>query len=510
MTRDLVIGVDCSTTGAKAVVWDMRGRAVAEGRAPIAHAAPRPGWGEQDPADWWRAAVTAISGAAWQIDPARVAALAIAHQRETFVCLDAEGEAIRPAMLWLDTRAVAEIEAYGDDAIHEKTGKPPNTATSWYKLLWLKRNEPKAIARTRWVADVQAFLVHRLTGRWRTSTGSVDPLGLLDLRTFALDDALLAQAGLQAGQIPEIRAPGESLGELRDDVASLLGLAPGTPVIAGIGDGQAAGLGAGVTAPGVAYLNLGTGMVSGTFLADYRWGREFRTMAGPIPGTYTPETFIGGGTYNITWFIERFSDIPARPFGLDVSAESLLEAAAARIPPGADGLLALPYLSGALAPYWDSQARGLYFGLSARHGKAHLYRALLEGLTMEQRLATTGAEAALGAPIERIRTMGGGTRSALWGRILADVLKRPIDVTLETETTCLGAGMLAAAGAGLYGTIAEAAAAMSGIRHTYEPDAQTGAAYDRFYEIYRQLYPRLRETFDALQGAVQAGAAPPV
>lgn len=505
MTADLVIGVDCSTTAAKAVVWDMSGRAVAEGRAPIVHATPRPGWGEQDPADWWRAVVTAISGAAWQIDPTRVAALSIAHQRETFVCLDAAGEAIRPAMLWLDTRAVAEIKAHGNDQVHEKTGKPPNTATSWYKLLWLKKNEPKAIARTRWVADVQAFIVHRLTGRWRTSTGSIDPLGLLDLRSFTLDETLLREAGLEGGQIPEIHAPGAILGELGRDVAALLGLTPGTPVVAGIGDGQAAGLGAGITAPGIAYLNLGTGMVSGTFSADYHWGRAFRTMSGPIAGTYMPETFIGGGTYNITWFIERFSDIPLRPFGLDVSAESLLEAAAARIPPASDGLLALPYLSGALAPYWDSDARGVYFGLTARHGKAHLYRALLEGLTMEQRLATSGAEAALGVPIKRVRVMGGGTRSALWCRILADVLKRPIEVTLETETTCLGAGMLAAAGAGLYGSIAEAASAMSGIRHIYEPDAQTGATYDRFYAVYQQLYPRLSETFEHLQ---QAQASP--
>ena len=406
MKRDLLIGIDCSTTAAKAVVWNTSGRAVAEGRASFSLSSPHPGWGEQDPVDWWQAVVKAIDGACRKIDAKRVAALSITHQRETFVCLDADGEAIRPAMLWLDTRAGEEIEAYGSARVHEVTGKPPNTATSWYKLLWLKKHEPRVLARTRWVADVHGYIVHRLTGRWRTSYGSVDPMGLLDLRKFELDGELLAQAGLEAGQIPEILHPGEPLGELREDVARIVGLTPGLPVIAGTGDGQAAGLGANITAPGAAYLSLGTGIVSGAFSVDYIWSREFRTTYGSVPGTYTPETHIGGGTFNISWFVERFSDVLARPYGLDVSAESVLELAAAKIAAGAEGLLALPYLSGALAPYWDSNARGVYFGLSPQHGRAHLYRALLEGLSMEQRLATTGAERALAAPIERIRSHG--------------------------------------------------------------------------------------------------------
>jgi len=504
MIRDLVIGIDCSTTAAKAVVWNTRGRAVAEGRAPITHASPRRGWGEQDPVDWWRAVVKAIESACRKIDAERVAALSIAHQRETFVCLDAKGEAIRPAMLWLDTRANEEIEAYGNAHVHEVTGKPPNTATSWYKLIWLKKHEPQVLARTRWVADGQGYIVHRMTGLWRTSYGSVDPMGVLDLRSFRLDGGLLEQAGLEPGQIGEIHCPGDILGELQGDVAAILGLTPGLPVVAGTGDGQAAGLGAGITAPGSAYLNLGTGIVPGTFSADYRWGREFRTMSGATPGTYMPETFIGGGTYNISWFVERFSDIPALPFGLDLSAERLLELAAAKIPAGSDGLLALPYLSGALSPYWDSNARGLFFGLSARHGKAHLYRALLEGLALEQRLSTTGAELALGAPIEWFRVMGGGSRSALWCQIIADILKRPVEVTREIETTCLGAGMLATVGAGLHANIAEAVSSMSGIRQVYQPDESTCAAYDRLFEVYRQLYPSLRETFAQLQKFVNA------
>ena len=507
MTRDLVIGLDCSTTAAKAVAWDLGGRALAEGRATFPRSSPHPGWGEQDPVDWWTAAVAAIADAAAQVDAGRIAALSIAHQRESFVCLDEAGNALRPAILWLDTRATEEIAAHGDAAVHETTGKPPNTATSWYKLLWLQAHEPEVLARTRWVADVQAYLVFRMTGRWRTAYGSVDPMGLLDMRRFALDPDLLARVGLSADQIPEIGASGDTLGALRDDVAARLGLTPGLPVIAGIGDGQAAGLGAGITAPGTAYLNLGTGIVSGTFSSDYRWSREFRTMCGAAPGTYMPETFIGGGTFNVSWFVEQFSDISARPFGLDVSAERLLEEAAATIPAGSDGLLVLPYLSGALSPYWDSNARGVFLGVSAQHGRSHMYRALLEGLAMEQRLSTTGAEAALGSPIRRLRVLGGGSKSALWCQIIADVLGRTVEVTRETETTCLGAGILAAVGVGLHAGLDEAVAAMSGTQRSFTPEERDRAAYDALYDVYRGLYPRLRDSFVQLQEVLRKNRA---
>ncbi len=499
---DLVLAVDCSTTASKAVVWDMEGRAVSTGRAAFTHASPRPGWGEQDPLDWWTATVEAIGKACGRIDVSRLAALSITHQRETFVCLDDMGLALRPAMLWLDTRATEQVARHGSDIVHRKTGKPPNTATSWYKLLWLREHEPRTLDSAVRIADVHSYLVNRLTGEWATSWGSVDPLGVLDLESFTLDAELIETAGLSANRFPTVHAPGTVLGELKRDVAELLGLNPGLPVIAGLGDGQAAGLGVGITRPGEAYLNLGTGIVSGTFSAGYWTDRAFRTMTGGVPGTYLIETFFGGGTYNVTWFTERFSGIGNQPFGLDLSPERILEAAAADLPAGAEGLLALPYLSGVLTPYWDSNARGVLFGLSPHHGKAHVYRAVLEGLALEQRVSTTGAEAAMGLRTGRFRLMGGGTRSRLWCQIVSDILERPVEIAREAEATCLGAGMLAAAGAGLFQTIEAAADAMSGEGQAYHPDPAQAARYDRLYEVYRDIYPSVRDLFARLKGVV--------
>jgi xylulokinase len=225
---------------------------------------------------------------------------------------------------------------------------------------------------------------------------------------------------------------------------------------------------------------------------------EFRVLSGAVPRTYVFETFIGGGTYNISWFVDKFSGVDPMALGLGLSAEQVLETAAAQLPRGADGLLVLPYWAGALTPYWDSNARGVVLGLTGVHGKAHVYRALLEGLAFEQRLLTDGAEALLEKPIEQLVILGGGSRSAVWCQILADVLRRPLHVARETESTCLGSGMLAATAVGLHPSLRAAVTAMSGTGAVYRPEPDGARTYDRLFGVYRQLYPRLRDVFAEL------------
>lgn len=498
---DLVIGVDCSTTAAKAVVWDAQGRSHAQGRAEFTLSTPRHGWAEQNPQDWWTATREAVRRAAQGVDSRRLVAISITHQRETFACLTEDGHSLRPAMLWLDTRAVAEVAEFGTPEVHEITGKPPNPTPAWYKLLWLKEHEPDTLVRTGRIADVQAYLVHQLTGSWHTSWASADPLGLVDMRTFDYSDDLVKQAGLHTSQLPTLFAPGAVLGHIRADVAADLNLPPDLPVVAGVGDGQSAGLGCGVVRPGTAYLNLGTGMISGSYSDEYSFAKEFRVLAGAIPRSYAFETFIGGGTYNISWFVEKFAGVDSRALGLDLTAEQILETAAAQIPPGAEGLLCLPYWAGALTPYWDPHARGSLVGLTGRHGKSHVYRAILEGLAFEQRLLTDGQAQVLGEPITDIIALGGGSRSALWCSILADVLQRPVRLAGEAESTCLGSGMLAAAAVGLQPGIRQAGESMSSTTRVYEPDDARRTTYDGLYRTYRQLYPRLREVFHELSTA---------
>ena len=491
-SADLVIGVDCSTTASKAVVWNKAGRAVATGRRGYGLNHIRSGWVEQNAPDWWTATAAAIAEAVSLAGASRIAAIAITHQRETFVCLDKAGAPIRPAITWMDVRATAEVEAFGSPHVHRITGKPPNPTPAWYKLLWLRRHEPETIARTAHAVDVAGYLVHKLTGEWATSWACADPLGLVDLQRFDYDDGLLTEAGLSRDQVSRLLPPGAIAGHLTADAGSRLGLSAGLPVVVGAGDGQSAGLGCNVTRPGRAYLNLGTGTVSGVFAEGYSHETAYRTMGGPVPGTYILETFIGGGTQNIAWFVENFAGLE-RSTGK--SPEQILEAAAKDIPLGAGGLLCLPYWTGAMTPYWDGHARGAFVGLSGLHGKAHMYRAILEGIALEQRLLTNGVEAASGSAITEIFMLGGGSRSPLWCQIIADALGRSVKIVREQESTALGAGIHAAAAVGLYGDIRAAADAMTGFETIFEPNPVAHARYSEIFEAYRGLYPGLRSTF---------------
>ena len=505
-----VVGIDCSTTATKAVVWDEEGNSVAEGRATFPLESPRPGWYEQDAEEWWRSTKMALREAASKVDSDRIQALGITHQRESFVCTDEEGNPLRRAILWLDSRSYGEVDQYGSEELHEITGKPPSMTPALYKLFWMRDNEPEIFARTSMILDVHAFLVHRLTGEWRTSWACADPLGLLDMRNLDWSDEILGEIGLEREQLVKLSPPGSVVGELGEDVAGETGLPPGLPVVGGAGDGQAAGLGANVTEAGRAYLNLGTALVSGTYSDDYAWGREFRTLSGPIPKTYVPETLLRGGTYTIDWFVDNIGGIRTEDLGLDLSAEQVLETAAGLVPPGAGGLLLLPYLNAASTPYWDSQARGVLFGLRGSHNKAHIYRAVLEGLAFEQRLETEAVEKGLGQPVGKYFAMGGGSRSPLFCQMIADVTGRPVTSCKEVETTCLGAAMMAAAATDDAGELRDVAATMSGEGASYEPDEETSALYDRIYKgVYEELYPRLSELFPALTEALEGPNEPP-
>jgi xylulokinase len=560
---ELFLTVDCSTTASKAVVFDATGAVLAGASRPLDLSQPRPGWYEQDAEQWWTATVSAIIDVAAQVDAGLIGSLCLTHQRESFVCLGPDGDPLRPAILWADGRAGAQIAAFGNARIHDLSGKPPDVTPALYKLAWLREHEPSVLRDAVRVGDVQAYLAWRLTGRWATSHPSADTLGLLDLRRLTWSPDLLEIAGLRAGQLPELVPAGQELGPLSPAAVAALG--PSFPsggralrVIAGIGDGQAAGIGADVTAPGSAYLNLGTSMVLGVQTGSYQCDPAFRTLAGVVPGTYTLETILNSAAYLAGWFREQFGDPE-----LTGAPDPALEAAAAALPPGAEGLLTLPYWNAAQTPYWDADARGAMVGWHGRHTRAHMYRSILEAVGFELRLHLEGLEKATGQPVVTLRAMGGGSRSLLWTQIVADITQRPVLIGQRDEVSALGAAVIARAattataatarpnataeivgpgatagtnstaatdattgiaamdatagiaapaatastaatagmapaGSGFAERITEAAAAMAGPSRSVTPRASVAAAYDQLFAVYRQLYPRLQPVFEAL------------
>lgn len=490
----LVLAVDCSTTAAKAIVVDATGHVHATGSHPLTTTNPAPRQFEQDPHSWWSATDAAVRDALAAVrDRSAVRAICVTHQRESFACLDAQGRALRPAMLWLDGRADAQVARYGTARVEELSGKPADITPALYKLAWLREHEPDVLSRARHVVDVHGFLTHELTGRWATSTASMDPLALLDVATAQYCDELLEIAGVRRGQLPDLVAPGDSLGPLRREVRDAWGLDAGVTVVAGLGDGQAAGLGADVTGTGRAYLVMGTAVVIGSQSPTYRPSRAYRSLVSPVPGATTVETFSSSGTFLPTWFRREFG----RPELLGCPDPDL-EAAAAAVPVGSDHLLTLPYWNAAQTPHWDPLASGATIGWRPEHGRAHFYRSLLEGISFELRLQLDGLETATGQRIDLLRSTGGGARSALWTQILADVLGRPLQTCAAGEISALGAAALALTSVGAHPDVRTAAAAVARTDGLVEPRPEAGARYEEILTLYGSLYSTLRETLHHL------------
>jgi xylulokinase len=489
---DLYLAVDCSTTASKAVVFDAAGAVVAAASWPLALRNPGPTRYEQDAEDWWQSTRAAITEVSAQVPADRIQAICLTHQRESFVCLGADGVALRPAILWADGRAGAQIAALGSTQVHELSGKPPDVTPALYKLAWLREHEPTVLTEAARIGDVQAYLCRQLTGRWATSHVSADTLGLLDLRRLTWSPQLLALAGVRPEQLPELCTAGEEMGRLDSTVAASLGLRTGLPLIAGIGDGQAAGIGADAIAPGIGYLNLGTSMVLGVQTDTYQCDPAFRTLAGAVAGTFVLETILNSAAYLAGWFRQQFGD-PT----LSGAPDPALEAEAAALPPGADGLLTLPYWNAAQTPYWDADARGATVGWHGGHTQAHLYRSILEAVGFELRLHLEGLERSTGQRVSTLRAMGGGSRSQLWTQLIADISQLPVQIGGQTEVSALGAAVIARAWADGNGAagLPAAAAAMAGPRRVVQPRPELASTYQRLFAVYRGLYPALKPVF---------------
>lgn len=490
---DLVLAIDASTTGCKALVFDAEGRILAQGSAPIALENPAPGGWEQDAEHWWRALTDACGQLGTWRDRVRV--VAVTHQRETFVLCGRDGVPRGPAIVWMDERATAQVGRYlaRDAELHALTGKPVCLTPSFYKALWLREAHPERFAGDVVLCDVFAYLSHRLTGRFATSLASADPTGLLSMRDADWSAELLGALGLDERSVPSLVPVGAVLGTLTAGAASELGLSIGIEVVATAGDGQCAGLGAGIVGLDSAYLNLGTAMVSGVCAPSYQTDRAFRTLYAAVPGGYQLETDLKGGTFTLNWLasLTGAKDVAA--------ALAKLEREASTLPPGAGGLRCLPYFCGVMNPYWDDAAGGAFVGLRGDHGPAHLYRAVLEGLALEQRLHTDAVQASTGVPVETFVVMGGGSRSDLFCQIVADATGRTVVRSGTSEATALGAAILGSVSAGLHGDVATGVRVMTSRGHSFVP-GPAQSVYRGLFPSYAALYPTLRDVARAAHG----------
>ncbi|MGB3537390.1 MAG: FGGY-family carbohydrate kinase [Mesorhizobium sp.] len=486
----LVVGLDSSTQSCKAIAWNREGKAIAEGRAPLELAKPRPDFVEQEVADWWSAAQTALRQVTQAVDPGRIAAIAISNQRETVALIDAEGKAVGPASLWLDERAAGLVDRFaeevGRERLHEITGKPIDVTPVVYRLKWLRENEPERLDRAAKILDVHGYLTMKLTGTPSASWTSADPFGIFDISRKEWSKPILGALGIESSQLPAVVRTGTRIGTVHAEAAVATGLGQGTPVIAGGGDGQCAGLGSNAVRDGVVYLNLGTAIIAGMWSPDPVFGPFWRTMTSPTGDGYFLEAVQRAGAYFVNWFVDMFAGGRADP-----SIFARLEREAAGIPIGSDGLLAGTTLVGCMDPHWDMSARASFIGMHPSHTLGHFYRAGLEAITLQTARALEEMRRQ-GLSPRRIVAIGGGAASPLWTTMIADSTGIPIQKGQSAEASSLGAAISAAVGIGWFDSFEKAADAMTSVAETIAPNPATREAWTALSKRQAKVFAATR------------------
>jgi xylulokinase len=466
-----LLAVDIGTGRAKVGVVGLDGELVAFADRPYGLIeGSQPGWVEQDAAVWWAEARDAIRAAVAASRGTTIVGACIGGQGPSIVPVDERGEPIAHALIWMDRRAEPERQRIAARIGHEVS---PYSAVP--KVAWIREHLPEVYARTRWFLQSWDFVAFRLTGAAVASSFRGNTV---------FPPELLAAADLDPGCFPREIVMGECGGTLRPDVARDLGLPAGIPVAGGVNDSTATVLGAGVLRKGCA-LDLG-GTSGGLALFWDAPLRENGLTAWPAPA---PRLFVCGGPLaaagrSLPWFMSVAGYAP--------DDFATVESEAAATPPGADGLVFLPYLAGERTPVWDDRARGVLFGLTERHTRGHVARAVFEGVAFSLRHIADLMRVS-GATIEELRVTGGQANVMLWNRIKADVIGAPVVVPTVTEGGLLGEAILAAAGAGRAQDALTAAASFVRVAARLEPDPATSIAYDKAYATYRELYPRLRD-----------------
>ncbi len=491
----VVIGLDCSTQSAKAVAWTQQGDMIAEGTAPIDTQNRNKGWFEQQVEDWWHASCDALKNCVDTLEGYDIVGMAIANQRETIGFIDAQGTAVYPAISWMDNRCRHEVKQLcknpGDTRLHEITGVYPDVTPAIFSCEWLRKNAPDIYKNIAHFVDVNAFLTKRLcnTPTYTTSFASADPMGFFAVQQKQWSAELLQRVAIDKKQLATPVPSGTKVGEISEHSANRTGLPQGMPVFAAGGDGQCAAIGANCIRSDRAYMNLGSAAVSGIWCPDFNISKSWRIKVPVNNDGYLYESVMRSGTVLLDWFVKQFianTDTKSNIF-------SHLFTEIEKISIGSDGVMVLPYWLGVMDPHWDLDARGAIVGLSASRSKYHIFRAIIEAITISQVSAIKAFESQTGHCIETIFAVGGGSKSPLWTQMIADAAAKTVVVSDATELSSLGAGMVAAYGVGWYPSIAAASNAMSpvvsptGVK-TYTPNPDNTVQYQELINIYSELY----------------------
>jgi len=494
MTGSFFLGIDASTTSSKALLIDERGEVIAVASSPHTLQTPKPLWSEQDPLEWWNAASASIRSVLQTagIGGESIAAIGLTGQMHGLVLLDEAGNVLRPAILWNDQRTQSQC-----DEIHQRIGKERfiqitgNVALTGFtapKILWVKENEPDVFAKAKHVLLPKDYIRYKLTGNYAMDKADSAGTVLFDLKSRGWSSEVLDALEIDPAWMPQTFEGPEFTGYVTAEATSATGLKVGTPVAAGGGDQAAQAVGVGAVEPGIVALTVGTSGVifATTPSALIEPQGRLHAFCHALPDRWHFMGVMLSAAGSLQWY--RDTLLP------EMSFDDLLKEAES-ISAGSEGLQFLPYLSGERTPHPDPLARGAFIGLTLRHSRAHMTRAVLEGVAFGLKDSFRLIQnAGLGA-ITQVRASGGGTRGALWKQILASVLEAELVTVNTTEGAAYGAALLAGVGAGAWTDVESACKTVIKLTGSTMPDAAQVEAYRRAYPLYRELYPALKSSF---------------
>jgi xylulokinase len=486
------MGLDIGTGGSRALIVDAKGQLIAahtEAHAEMTMAQPL--WAEQHPDDWWRASQLAIKGAlaAAKLSGADIAGLGFSGQMHGLGMVDKAGKAIRPALIWCDQRSQPQVDAIhatlGRDNVVQWTANPALTGFTLSKLQWVREHDPASFDQLETVLLPKDYVRFRLCGERAQDVSDASGTGVFDVAKRSWSKPMLDGLGLPTSMWPRVYESAEVCGLVSAEAAALTGLKAGTPMVAGAGDQAASAVGNGIVQSGIASCTLGTSGVvfAHTDAPAFDPAGRVHTFCHAVPGKWHVMGVTQGAGLSLQWFRNQLAST--------ASYDDLMQEAAT-VPAGSEGLYWLPYLMGERTPHLDAEARGGWMGLTARHRRAHLVRAVIEGVSYSQMDCLTLMEG-MGVPVASVRVSGGGARSGLWRQMLADVFHKPA-VTLQTqEGSGYGAALLAMVGTKAFASVEEACAATIVETEQRKPKAESSAVYLRGHKVYQALYPAVKQ-----------------
>jgi xylulokinase len=503
----VTLGIDIGTSGTKTLAIDERGTILASASAEYPCSHPRPGWSEQGPELWWDATVKTLQAVltAGKFAPADVAGIGLSGQMHGSVFLDEAGQVIRPALLWNDQRTAAECreieeQAGGREALVRMVANPALTGFTAPKLLWVRKHEPGNWERVRQVLLPKDYIRYRLTGTFATEVSDASGTLMLDVANRRWSRELLSKLEIDPELLPPCYESPEVSGKVSESASRPTGVPRGTPVVGGGGDQPAGAVGNGIVRQGVVSATMGTSGVVFAHTDQLGFDPLGRLQRGchAVPGAWHVMGVVLAAGGSFQWFRNELGKAEvalAREQGIDPYL--LLTAEAAIAGPGAEGLFFLPYLTGERTPHFDPDAKGGWIGLTVRHGRPHLIRAVLEGVTFAMRDSLELIRE-MGVAIEQIRLSGGGARNPLWRQIQADIYGCDVHTLNSSEGPAFGVALLAQVGTGGFRSVPEACEATIQTVESTTVDPKVKAFYDQAYVIYQKLYRDLRDSFRSI------------